>query len=485
MANRANKIAGNSMWALASRGIEAISAIVVIPIAARYLGVEDFGIYSFIMAISWMLSSFLILGLPRILARDIAQDRQKASEMVSATLSLIALIAIPILLITFVIALSFNEHAREVTAALISIIGIIFMMCSRIFISVFIAFERMKLSAVIAFTISLSLLVFTTSTVYFNLGFISLFVAFSASNFLGLLIAGFLASKYFSIVPRLKMQLDKIKYILKESLPIFISQLLVQAQQFVGVFILQAMSSYSDVGLFQAPQRILSRMQMLPIAFMIGLLPLFSRLSASEESKDELKTTVLSVCKILLIISLPVSIFGFIFSNDITLLIFGENYLQSSSVLKILIFSINFAFLSTVFESLFIAAKRQRSMVFINVIGLLSASLLCLLLVSSYGYIGASIAYTVSSLVVICAALFFLKDIIGINDILITISRPLLGAAIMGLCFQYFKGINLILLLIMGISVYFAALFIMRTFSLKEIQFMKKAAGIRKPINIV
>ncbi|HDO25537.1 MAG TPA: hypothetical protein ENG95_02680, partial [Nitrospirae bacterium] len=90
------KVTKNSIFVFSARVIEAILNLVVFAIIARYLGVKGFGLYSFVIAIIWVLSPMLFLGLNQILARDVAVNKEKAPHSIGNGLVLNLLMTMPV-----------------------------------------------------------------------------------------------------------------------------------------------------------------------------------------------------------------------------------------------------------------------------------------------------------------------------------------------------------------------------------------------------
>lgn len=471
------RVAKNSLWVMTTRGIEVIASLLAVAMIARHLGVEDFGIYSFLMAMVWVVSPYLILGLPRILAREISRDQGNANELIGGGIKLIALMSMPMIIGILIYYKLFHADITHVYALILSIIGMVSIAITRVLNSSFVALERMKYETYMTFFSSLSFLLLTSISVYLNLSLLYFFVAFVLSNLVGLMGTIHISMKRFSIRPKIDFSLTGTKCLFRESAPIAISQFLFQMYAYMGVFVLKYFFDNYSVGLFQAPSRIIIRTQVVPMSIMMALFPLLSRLAISDLSRNEIQKIVLTVIKYLLMFSLPFSIICFALSDVIISVIFGQGFLDSSIIFRFLILGINVSFIIVIFESLTISLNKQRTLITINTIALMAALILNVVLVPGLNYIGAGIAAPLSDTALICAYLFFLKDTVKATQILTAIVKPLLAAMLMGgfvYIFLYIFGMeHSIVVLLISIVLYFALLYIMKTLSLNEFLHLK------------
>ena len=470
---------------MTTRGIEVLANLLAVAVIARYLGVEDFGIYSFLMAMVWVISPYLILGLPRILAREISRDQSNANELIGVGIKLIALMSVPVIIGILIYYKLFHADIAHVYALLLSIIGMVSIATTRVLNASFVALERMKYETYVTFFSSLSFLLLTSISVYLNLGLLYFFIAFVLSSLMGLMGTIYISMKRFLIRPKIDLSLTGIKGLFWESAPIAVSQFLFQTYAYMGIFVLKYFFDNYSVGLFQAPSRIIIRTQVIPMSIMIALFPLLSRLAISDPSRDEIRKIVLTVIKCLLMFSLPFSIIGFALSDTLISVIFGHGFLESSIIFRFLILGINVSFIIVIFESLTISLNRQRTLITINTIALMGALILNVVLVFRLNYIGAGIAVPLSDTALICTYLFFLRDTVKAKQILTAIAKPLLAAMLMG-CFIYmFSILHSIIILIVSILLYFTLLCIMKTLSLDELRHLKMMLRDRKPTIII
>jgi len=470
--DRAKKITKNTIWVLTARGIDILSNLILMAIIARYLGVEGFGVFSVLMAIVWAISPFLILGLPRILARDIAQNKNKINELIGRAITLIGLAAIPFLVIIPLFVFMFKITPGNTVIILIITLLLIITAITRTLSSILVAFEKMHYEAIVSLLLALTSLFFIGVVVCIDLGFIFIFVGLLISNISSLVGYIFISYRHFALIPKFGIEKDTLAYLVKESTPMLTYQLLMQAHLYSGVFLLKLLSSNLDVGLFHAPYRIINRLQIIPLTAVVGMYPHLSQLAISD--KDRLRSTVLTVLKLTLFASLPLTIFIFIFADKITWLIFGEAFSRSTIALQIQILGLTLLFLLSIFESLFVILKRQHQLIVVVGSGLFLSLILNIILAPRYGYVGASLITLISGIVMFIVSVHMLSDFFEGYSLIKVMYRPILAASVTTFVLYVIPAFHNMVLASVGLLIIFILmLFILNAFSHKEILFMK------------
>ena len=159
-----------------------------------------------------------------------------------------------------------------------------------------------------------------------------------------------------------------------------------------------------ELGWYSAAYRLLEGMILIPNMIMAPIYPVFSRLFIS--SIDSLMLLYKYVLKIMTIISLPITIVAMFLSEEIIRTFYGTAFANSTYALLILIWAIPFIFLTFVFGALLPAINKQNINTISTGICMIFNILLNLILIPSYGYLGASIV-TVLTEVILSGSLFF------------------------------------------------------------------------------
>jgi O-antigen/teichoic acid export membrane protein len=469
----ARKIAKNTLFIFSARGLEAASNLFNAVLIARYLGVEDFGRFSLLLAIGWILFPFLLLGLPRILCREIAQRRDTAADYTGTALALNGLSVIPVVIIAAMLSSFFKLEPRMNIALLLLFISLMARVVREIFASVFIAFEQMEYDTLSTFASRALELLSVVAVIYFDLGFVALLVAQIVANIAGLSITSVILKTKF-VMPRIQFNKDRMLYLLKESMPLTIVDFSMLAFMYVDILVLKTFTNDIQVGLFQVSQKLLLGLLPIPNAFAVAILPFLSSLASSELSRDRLASTYSKIFKITLILGLFIAIPVIVFAHDVIRILFDTAYLQAVISLQIVLFSTPFLFVNIVTRATLVALNQQRYLMVTGGIFVLVNLVLDLVLVPRYGYVGASIATLSASVVLAGTNVVYLVNRLRTRQIVKVITMPVLVAVVIGMLLSRFTAYHLAAVIPAYLFVFFIALYLLKIFTLEEIQVLKQ-----------
>lgn len=473
---KTRRIIRNTAWVLSARVIDVLSNFFLLAIVARYLGVEAFGSFSIVMAAYWIVFPFLLMG-TRILARDIAQDNGKADELVGSALNLVAvsiLIALAVILLYWLIG---GLQAKDFIVAFIVLLTLFFMALTRTMTTVFLAFERMRYEIIVSICISISSMAFTVAVIYFDLGFSFIFVSMMLANLISMVVSAYLMVNSFGVKPSFSFDKSKIIYLVKESYHLAIYMLILQLYFNSGVFALKFMGTNFDVGIFQAPYRVINRMMIIPLTISISVMPLLSQLAADVDARGELSIKMMSIVKLLVMLCLPITIIILVLSDETVLILFGKEFTASAIAMRIQILALGLFFINTFLETVFISLKRQRFLNIISGLGLITAVVLNVLLIPKYGYVGSSIAVPMSQVVMFVAGALYLSDIMKANLLIKMLLKPFIIAFTIGIIIYSLSWLNSYLLAAAGLTIYFVLIAALKVFSAEEIKRFRMIFG--------
>ncbi|MCG6553577.1 MAG: oligosaccharide flippase family protein [Candidatus Magnetominusculus sp. LBB02] len=469
-AKRVKTIASNTVWFFTSRTVEVVNSFLLIALVARYLGVNDFGVYSFLMATCWTILP-LFLVLQRILVRDIAVDRGTAAEIVGGGLTLIALIAPPLLISGMLLLMLFKVETVYFPALAINVFAIAFAALNSVCTSVFIAFEKVKYETMVSFITSTTSMLLIAVAVYFNLGFNSTFAAFMLSNLVGFCVSLLIMSRL-GVRPAMKLDFGRMYYFIKECGFLAVNQITIQIYAYLGIFFLKKFATDYDIGIFQAPARVVNRLNVFPISFSVALYPVLASLTAGIYQKEKVDAMITTACRLILIAAIPMSLVGFAMADELVRVFFGAKFSGSVPLFRMMVMGINFTFIICVFDPLLIILHKQRSIFFLNLTLVVLSAALYYPLVKFSGAYGASIALFLSNVVYLVIYLTFISKLVDLSALLQKGWLTLTG----GLCafsFIYFADgdYSKFILLPVALALYF--LFIIKSFTFEEMRFMK------------
>lgn len=202
------------------------------------------------------------------------------------------------------------------------------------------------------------------------------------------------------------------------------------------------------------------------------MFPVFSKLSKS--SKKSLQISYSKSFKYLFIIGLPIAVGTSLLAKDIILLFYGIEYSQSILPLQILIWTVPLKYLTAVFIIILISLDKQNLVTKIFFILLIVNVILNVVLMPTFSYIGASFVTIFTEFILLILFLHYLSKFICKVNILSIIAKPIFASIVMSLFIYFSKSrVDIFFIIIISSFIYFATLFITKTFSKSDMDIFK------------
>ena len=470
--NTIQRIAKNTAALFAAQFVVSILGLVLSIFIARNLGDVIFGKYSFALAFVAIFAVFSDLGYNTLLIREVARDKSQASKYLNNVISMRALLSL-VLFALIAVTINLMGYPAD-TKNVVYLFGIYTLLVSfsAVFKVTFRAFERMEYEAGITIfaniiRVSLGLLV-----LFLGYGLIELALVFLFSGVLDLLF-GFLVCESRFVKPKIELDFDFWKSTIKIALPMGMLSLFALIYIRIDTIMLSMMKGDAVVGWYNAAYNLVLAFTPIPQLFMNALFPLMSSYFVS--SKDSLKIAYEKSFKYLFILGLPLAVGITLLAERFILLFYGEQFYPSIIALQILAWDILLIFSYMCFAFILASIDKQNQMAVIAGCAALINVILNLFLIPSFSYVGAAIATIVTETILITLYFMLISRSfykLPISKILI---RPLIACLIMGLFIYYFININLILLILLAVLVYFISLYFVKGFSKEDLDLLRQA----------
>src|SRR3972149_2973778 len=192
------RVGRNTVFVSIEKVIEVLASIATVAIVARYLSIELVGQYIFIVTVVGFLLMGSFAGLERIVVRNISRDKERTSNYLRGAITARNVMFVSILFVLGIILFFMNFDKISLIATGIFIVSEFLSYQGLTYMAVFKAYERMEYNTVITFITKIITLSATVLVVYFDMGFISVFLAITVGNL-------FKSITAFSIFKRLKL----------------------------------------------------------------------------------------------------------------------------------------------------------------------------------------------------------------------------------------------------------------------------------------
>jgi O-antigen/teichoic acid export membrane protein len=461
-------VAKNTVWlSISNFGGRIIKAGVII-YAARVLGTDGYGVFSYAITLAGFLTLFMDPGINGILIRDASKASEEERRTIFSTTFVIKIF---LLLIGVAVIIFAAPYFTTLPGAkvLLPIVAIILALDTlrEFFFSLIRAREEMQKEAGIFLLTNLGILLF---------GFLFLYLAANAKSFswgyvagdaIGTVAAIIVLRKYFkSIFSDFSSKL--VLPILKSAWPFAISGALGLLFTNSDILIISWMRSASDVGIYSAAIRIIQTLYLIPGIIQYATLPLISRIAKKDNAKfrDVLQRTLVMV----LFASIPLAIGGMILGTSIMGLVFGASYRTGGLSFEILAATLLFDFPAAVIINALFAYDHQKSLVASSAFGGVINVGLDLLLIPVFGIAGSAVATLIAQ-----AAnnwyLWHAMEKVNHFEVMGQIKKIAAASVVMGVLSIIFllTGVNVVVNVILSIIIYFGLLKIFKEPILSEV----------------
>jgi len=376
---------------LISRMIGLIANVAAILLITRYLGKEVFGDYAFVMGYSLFIGTLATGGTFGILIRESARDLSRAGHNLGVALQVQITFTIVAAGLAVLLLPVFTREPVVVQAVYISVLASIIQVLANLFASLFTAFEDTRYLAISVFIERGVFLAGVILVVVLHWSFLAIFWVQTLSFALKLVFCTLVVRwKFTRIVWRFDW--GRLRYFYRESLPLLFSTGFRTLDQQLDTFLLQLLQTAAELGLYSAPYRVISRLNIIPDSVMAGLLPALSNLVHSSGAREKAQLLYGKIFKYFLVLSVPLAIMVTFAGRPLMILLFGADYAEGANTLQIMTWSVVFMFPNYLFKYILTALGKQRFETISLAISLVLHLGLGLWLIPSRGAGGAAIA---------------------------------------------------------------------------------------------
>jgi O-antigen/teichoic acid export membrane protein len=247
----------------------------------------------------------------------------------------------------------------------------------------------------------------------------------------------------------------------------------------LDVPLLKLFKSSAEVGWYSFAYKPFEAMLFVPITMLGVVLPVLAVYQRS--SMDRLRAAVTMFFKALLMVGWPLSVGVALLATPLAGLWSGF-YPQSVPALRILALAFVFAFVNNAFIGALTVIDRQATYAKAAGISLAVNLVLNLILIPPFGYIAASWTTVVTEAVLVAAGWWLTARHLGKLHLAAASWRPILAGVVMGVVLYPLRDVQgdaVVLVVLLGIAVYAAAVVLLRAMTREEIEFVRGALGRR------
>lgn len=378
-------------------GLIQLAALVIV---GRTVSVDEFGVYSFILAFAMFVWVLADSGLSTILVRELATKPSKMAEILGAAMTLIWVLSIVgELLILAVVPFLHLTTTDKVLTAVMGLVTMTQFHCAG-YSAALRSREDNDIQALGFLLHKVLFFIFIVAGLKAGLALIGVVAAHLIPNLcLWAFFRRMVVKRYGH--PRLMWDFAQWKYLLTHSLPVGGATMLRLAAEQADVLIIKLLSDIRTVGLFSGPYRISMAMRLIPQTMTVPLYPMYARLAQEEGARLPFLDAYHRSVKFFLLIAFPVAAVFIIFSGQLLTILLKADYLAAIPAMQLLGLAFIPFFLSTAFPLMLTALHEQRFLLKTAAFSLALRVLLNFALVPHYGFLGPCIAFLTSEIIAV------------------------------------------------------------------------------------
>lgn len=374
---------------MAEQFLRILSGVFVGIYIARYLGPEQFGVLSYILAISTFMIAISRLGMDAILVRELVSTPERKQMLMGTAFWMMFVAALFCYLLVGIVVWSTGEIVSVKIYASIIAVGTIF--CS--FLVVDFYFQSQVKAKYSAICKSIALFLMSIAKLY--LVFVQADLIWFVCAFLMdhvvlavIFIVAAIGNRNISFFKFFCGQ--QAKQMLKSAWPLVLGAVAIQVYMRIDQVMIRNMLGLHEVGIYSAAVRIYEAWAIVTAVITVSLLPAIVKLKQGDEGNYHKRLTQLF--RLVIWMSVLAAVVVSLISEHLMVLAFGEEYRESAPVVDIVMWTAVFAAMGSVSARYLNVEKMEKKFALRTALAAVLNVGLNLLLIPVYGVKGAAIA---------------------------------------------------------------------------------------------
>lgn len=389
------KIISNINWLTFGKILHMGISIFIVAWVARYLGPQKYGSLNYAIAFVALFSALSKLGLDEIIVRNIVNNPHKKEEFLGTTLWLKFLGSIVLFLLASGLINFLNTDNTKIKIFVVIVaFGYIFTP----FDTIDIWFQSQVQSKYTVFSRFISFMVVSILKILLILTQSPLIAFVWIIAIESIITAIFLVAFYQAKTPTSvfdwKIRFSTSKGVLKDCWPLILAGITIMIYMRIDQVMIGSMMNSSALGIYSSAVRISEKWYFIPMFISASVFP--SIIKAKKVNKKLYLNRLQKLYDFFTWFSISVALLVTIFSGLIINTLYGKEYANATSVLSIHIWAGVFVFLGVASSKYLIAENLIKISFYRTILGAFSNIILNIVLIRSYGIIGAAYATLIS-----------------------------------------------------------------------------------------
>lgn len=378
----------NAGWLISGRIAQMVLSFFVGILTARYLGPSNYGIINYVAAYVAFFSSLCTLGINSVIIKDFVDNPDEQGQTIGTALILRAVSSIvsEIMIVSIVSVIDRNEPTTILVSILCSI-ALIF----QIFDTVNYWFQFRYESKVTAIATLIAYAVTSTyRIILLILGKSVQWFAFATSVDYVCLAMVLIISYKKRNGPKLSFSWKKGKYLLSKSYHFILSGMMVAVYGQTDKLMLKQMLDATSVGYYSLASTVNTMWCFVLAAIIDSMYPTIMQLYKTNKEQFECKNRQLYA--IVIYISAFVAVCFMVFGKNIIYILYGEAYMDSVILLKIITWYTIFSYLGVARNAWIVCENKQKYLKYMYFSAAIINVVLNIMFIPRWGAVGAAVA---------------------------------------------------------------------------------------------
>ena len=399
------QVLSNTGWLFADNILRLGVGLFIGVWVARYLGPDQFGLFSYAMAFVSLFGAIASMGLNGIVVRDLVKQPETAN-ITLGTAFVLQLIGGLLAFTLSVIVIGYVRPNDALAKLMVAVLGTALMFKASEVVKYW--FESQVQSRYVVWIENSAFIIIAGVKVVLVLQNASLMAFVWIALAEAVLVAtGILAvyEKKGGHLSKWKPSIARAKALFRDCWPLILSSLAVMIYLRIDQIMLAEMVDNHSVGIYSAAVRISEIWYFIPMSIVSSLLP--SVINAKKESQVSYEQRLQKLYDLMVVLALAIAIPMTFLSNFIVMSLYGKAYLGAGAILSINIWAVVFVFLGTSCGVYANIENLPRYSFFQTLLGMLINISLNFVMIPLWGGKGAAIATVISYAIATFSVLIF------------------------------------------------------------------------------
>lgn len=470
------RIMTNSLLLLFESIVVRMSGFVYTLMIARQFGIFEFGLYGSILSFLWVGMSLAEFGLTYVLTRDMAQQRNRSTELFSGAI----IIIMPLFLVSTIgilmVATLFGYSRLFVAILAFGSIGVLGNVMVLLAGAVLRAFERMLFLCIVNSIVAMSSVIGGVVWLQCGAGILEIMLLFVVTPIVNaVILVGYIRSCFihFSFAEGKAI----CSTLIKESVPLAIFGLCSVIVLRYDIIVLSKTRGMVDAGVFCAARNVTDTLSLV-VSSVIGAAFPFIAQRWYQSRQMATKYYELTL-RFFLIFAMAATMGVFVLADRIVILLYQNRYMDSVECLKTLIWAFGLNALGGPVSMILIITKEKLLKYTIYTVPIMLISVFMnSLLTPIYGPRSASAIAVMTSMLAFLVKVVVVRNILPNSRTWIKVGwRSLFASVVMGYVLYSLHSLPLPILIAVGLVAYVGTLFGLGEFRTEYLWFLRYWRG--------